>query len=615
MSLKVWLPLNGNLKNQGVSNSVITNNNATVSDSGKIGSCYSFNGSNAYLSGTDAPLSNDTKDWSFCCWVKFNDLVNPQCIFSNRTKSANTGITIFWFSENQIYFDDGLRWSFVPTITLNTDIWYHLAFVRQTGVGKKFYVNGVLSDSDSTIGTPTTATSSTFTIGAHQNSSEGGVGSGNRLNGYLNDVRVYDHALSAKEVKEISKALIVHYPLDRNGKGNDNLVTGSNTASIDTNYLRFVEQVGGTTRTIEYDGGIPCIKITRDSTEHSGYDYLCYMNLKRNLLKTSTTYTISFDAIASGSGTIGFSNFKQTNSSNELCSARETIQNSFNSESWSHIVFRTTTKDSFDGITVGSQVVYMECSYLDNTDVWLMVKNFKVEEGSVDTGWCPAPEDDAYTIFSINDTTEYDTSGYEHHGTIVSTLPDIDSDSPKYGCCYKYSGNKNNVHYNNTTDLNFTDNFSWSIWIKTNFTGTTKQYAFTVGRGDDNGGRGYGLRCFSDSACRVNYGSASWTVNVAGGVWTHIAFTKSGDTCKIYKNGVLDSTQTFSGTTPTYSDGNGVGIGCFYYTNIVYPYYGSISDFRIYATALSDDDIRELYNTSASIADNGSIMCLDFKEY
>ena len=32
-----------------------------------------------------------------------------------------------------------------------------------------------------------------------------------------------------------------------------------------------------------------------------------------------------------------------------------------------------------------------------------------------------------------------------------------------------------------------------------------------------------------------------------------------------------------------------------------YPWKGQISDFRVYATALSEEDIKELYNTSCII--------------
>ena len=49
MGLKVWLPLNGDLTQQGTSGVSVVNNNATVNTNGKIGSCYAFNGSNQYL--------------------------------------------------------------------------------------------------------------------------------------------------------------------------------------------------------------------------------------------------------------------------------------------------------------------------------------------------------------------------------------------------------------------------------------------------------------------------------------------------------------------------------------------------------------------------------------
>jgi hypothetical protein len=45
------------------------------------------------------------------------------------------------------------------------------------------------------------------------------------------------------------------------------------------------------------------------------------------------------------------------------------------------------------------------------------------------------------------------------------------------------------------------------------------------------------------------------------------------------------------------------------------PYFdGSISDFRIYSTALSAEDVKELYNTSAIICDNGTVMAYSLEE-
>ena len=48
MALRVWLPLNGTLENQGLSELTPVNHNCTIAN-GKIGQCYSFDGSTSYI--------------------------------------------------------------------------------------------------------------------------------------------------------------------------------------------------------------------------------------------------------------------------------------------------------------------------------------------------------------------------------------------------------------------------------------------------------------------------------------------------------------------------------------------------------------------------------------
>jgi len=43
MALQVWLPLKGDLNNQGLSNIIFTNTGVSIDDNGKIGKCYHFN--------------------------------------------------------------------------------------------------------------------------------------------------------------------------------------------------------------------------------------------------------------------------------------------------------------------------------------------------------------------------------------------------------------------------------------------------------------------------------------------------------------------------------------------------------------------------------------------
>ena len=80
MSLQVWLPLNGNLNNQGLDGSLefINTASATVATDGKIGSCYFFsdtsgNGLLLYSGKSPVEFMNayiNHHSWSLCAWVR-----------------------------------------------------------------------------------------------------------------------------------------------------------------------------------------------------------------------------------------------------------------------------------------------------------------------------------------------------------------------------------------------------------------------------------------------------------------------------------------------------------------------------------------------------------------
>ena len=71
MALQVWLPLNGTLENKGLSNVTVTNSGATVDNNGKIGKCYSFNGSSNFINLNSCPFSGKT-EFSISVWCRPN---------------------------------------------------------------------------------------------------------------------------------------------------------------------------------------------------------------------------------------------------------------------------------------------------------------------------------------------------------------------------------------------------------------------------------------------------------------------------------------------------------------------------------------------------------------
>ena len=95
--------------------------------------------------------------------------------------------------------------SYVHGFSLNT--WYHIAFTWSTTEGK-LYINGELKKTYTNLSGGTKLTGTKISLGSNV------VNSSTKLKGRLNDVRLYDHCLSDKEVEELAKGLVLHYKLD-----------------------------------------------------------------------------------------------------------------------------------------------------------------------------------------------------------------------------------------------------------------------------------------------------------------------------------------------------------------------------------------------------------------
>lgn len=214
MSLRVWLPLDGTLKNNGVNDIPLDNNGATVDDSGIIGKCYLFNGS-ARISDTVA------RTYSYpltcMCWFNANSISSSSnathyIISVNQDTTGSAGHIIgFGFVSGKLNSFVGGTYNSYST-SLSTNTWYHCAVTIDVRGNWKMYLNGSVILSG-TCGEP--PASKWFTIGARCDSATGGAGGANYyFNGRINDVRLYDHALSEYEVKDISRGLVRHYKLD-----------------------------------------------------------------------------------------------------------------------------------------------------------------------------------------------------------------------------------------------------------------------------------------------------------------------------------------------------------------------------------------------------------------
>lgn len=201
------------------------------------------------------------------------------------------------------------------------------------------------------------------------------------------------------------------------------------------------------------------------------------------------------------------------------------------------------------------------------------------------------PLNDAYITES---TTVYDCSGYSNNGTVIGSLSCVD-DSPRYNVSTYFSANTNQIVLPSINYSGFGNSYTFSWWAKGN-----PQMMWGFGDGNRLNIPYAGYYANTGDGSNNPFYTPGTTTTITSPLSTtefkHYVAVGDGSTLKLYVNGIHYGTaKTYKALTGTqiYINGwNSSGD----YGGIEY-----VSDFRIYATALSADDIKELYSTSCII--------------
>jgi len=100
-------------------------------------------------------------------------------------------------------------------------------------------------------------------------------------------------------------------------------------------------------------------------------------------------------------------------------------------------------------------------------------------------------------------------------------------------------------------------------------------------------------------------------LNILDGQWHMCTMTYDGDKKKVYFDSILQRQDSIAGSLVTLTNfviGH-YGTNFSYYSKEAY-----MSDLRIYTTALSEDDIKELYQTSVLIDRNNNFYSRSYNE-
>lgn len=601
MSLQIWIPMNGNLNNQGLSGDMSVVGSGITYETGKVtkDSCKFDPTQSSYIKINGYDVNTDVSDMTYACWLCKDK--NGSMMPFNVSNTTNVSPNIFFNVNIHLNTGDGLSNPFsnngvrVPIPSLNE--WHHYVVVFKKNTNAVLYIDG---------GYAGTAVSYKTIIGNTIQLSGWAYNDNNNYywGGKMNDFRIYDHALSPREIKEISKGLMLHYtmsdpyignvknlcttPLSSMGYGN---YAGKTTSSmmVDTSPIGTTDIVRFKTNTIE-------------RTDTSWHVYTKYYNILPSkkytfsfYYRTNSITLYEFERRINGDGTSVW-----WNNGGSFTNPLEKMP-IINDEKWHRVVFTLESPS-----TAKNLKMFIGCDKPDfygDSNQYIDITGIQIEEGD---------HASPYVFGEMNNNIVYDSSGYCNNGSIDPIkCPSLLSDSPKYGGCYGFNGIDQLISYELPFYVGQTvDEISVSFWVY--YVGgrySTVIFGFTKGIWISLNCEGAGILVYltRDGGAESDKYFRSNINNVSLNTWHHIVFTLKDGNHKLYLDGTLagDEYKPNAKTIKIYSNKQYVGNIENEWKGI---FNGRMSDLRWYATALSEEDIKELYSTRQSICKNGTLL-------
>ena len=218
---------------------------------------FDFDGTNDYL--TRSPISGLETTGSVSAWVKLDSMSANGFIFQIREEEGtNNQIILLWNNASGVIRGNV---KFAGTTNVvdsgsgleNDGNWHHVAFTWMSGSKTsalnvtKIYIDGSETDSDA-IGNTWNGTAGELVIGRN------GIQSNAYFNGHINDVAIFDDALTSSEVSAIYNSgspkdesshsgLVAYYTMEAysdsdttlaDDSSNSNTLTITNSTNIDS---------------------------------------------------------------------------------------------------------------------------------------------------------------------------------------------------------------------------------------------------------------------------------------------------------------------------------------------------------------------------------------------
>ena len=563
MSLRIWLPLNNSFENRGIDGASVTTG-GVFETPGKL-SAYCWR-SSARIS---VPYTyGSTEQLSVAMWIKPNSAVAWSSIFgwgntstrANRVEiDADGSAGYYFFGTGDCLVASNIR---ITTTGLPNAVWSHFAMTAD-GTTVRFYINGIQVNSakQKSQVSATFDGNNTFYFGGYNDT----------FNGYYNDVRVYDHALSQKEVAELAKGMMLHIPMYAGYPG-----IGTNIAKS-TSATPVAYSIGQHYTRMQYD------------TNFYG-------------LNAGDTFTFCFKVTAPADRGI-YARVQYYTDSGHRTSV--TNSNTIPAGTTGYTYLTSTISSSHRGYTQMELLINNSNNSL-TTSATCYVSEVKLERGSVRTPWSPDATSSQFTPdYSIKDCSGYQASVSTSGSAVVAT-----GNGPRYNS-EVVLGETSFVQYPVPSGIS---QCTIAFWVKRASGG---RYS-TVDCLKSNPGGSMWLAVNTESSKLWAYWGGTYN-RVSGSLtdntWYHVALTFNAGITQWYLNGVaVGSAVDFSARGTTWPSGTRTIGNSYTGSTWDTKFNGSFSDWRFYTTVLTAAQIKELYDAPISVANTGACLAEQFTE-
>ena len=196
-------------------NGTLVGTGASIVSGGRYGNALSLNGTGGSAATSIVLITNPvvrtdaSGSWTVGCWIK-TSTAGAVIMYQGDGTWSSAGQTTFYLNNNggsPGTHAGAVRWGggwLTGTAALNNNAWHFVALVDNAGT-ESIYVDGNVDSVTSTMGLPLASGANQLWIGGSPDGSDGGV----KMTGMIDEVYMYNRALSQSEVQALYNSNIL----------------------------------------------------------------------------------------------------------------------------------------------------------------------------------------------------------------------------------------------------------------------------------------------------------------------------------------------------------------------------------------------------------------------